>query len=389
MNIFNSLGSNYTAGYVWSSFFSKKGAAEKLEELLRERYGADVLLLSKGRDAIQKALELTKIEKNSKVAVTGFTCIAVVDAVEKAGLTPVFLDIDPETLNFTANELESKLAKYKNIKAVIIQNTLGFPCDIKAIQGVCKKNKLILIEDLAHSIGTVYENGVEAGTVGDFTVLSFSQDKVVDAVSGGALIVRNQKLKIKSQEKNKASLKDRMYPLLTWTIRKTYRFGVGKLLHVIFKILHLLSDPMKNQTDSGMSEWHASMALQEFKNLSKNISHRRKIAQIYADNLDKKILSDESCGLVKTGTCLRFPIFVKGGEQLVSFLKKSGVHVSDIWYDAPVAPKKYIGLARYPKSTCPHAEKVSEIILNLPTHVNVTEKDALEISRLINQWLQK
>lgn len=385
MNIFNSLGSNYNFDYILKSqSLVRKDTAEKLKTFLENKYDGKAVLTYKGRQAIKLALQALSLPQNSGVAVTGFTCIAVIEAIEKANCNPVYIDIDPKTLNFTAEELEKKI-KGNNIRAVIIQNTLGYPCDIDRILKTCNKNKLTLIEDLAHSIGTVYSNGKEAGTVGDFVVFSFSQDKVVDAVSGGGVIVRSSRLTVNGSDKsNSASVQDRLYPMLTWIVRKTYPVGLGKILHKAFQVCHLLSDPMKNSNTPSISNWSAGIVLFEFRNIKKYLMHRKKIAKIYAENLNPKILSKEINSVIENSTCLRFPVFVESRNKLVEKLKESGVYVSDIWYDSPVAPKKYLGLARYPRSSCPNAEKIAENIMNLPTHINVSEKDAIKICRIIN-----
>lgn len=391
MNVFNSLGSNYNFLFVVKSFlWGSKSSHLNLIKHISEKYDGKTILTYKGREAIELALQKLKLEDGSGVAITGFTCIAVVEAIERKNLKPIYLDINPKTLNFSAKTLEEKIHK-NNIKAVIIQNTLGYPCDIESIQHIYKKYKLILIEDLAHSIGTIYKNGKEAGTVGDFVVFSFSQDKVIDAVSGGALIIRNSKFdnnakdaKLKKQE----NTKDKLYPLLTFLVRKTYPFKIGKVLHFLFKIFHLLSDPMKTPKEKTISDWQAELILDGFKNLRQQLEHRRKIAQIYSDSLDKKVLLSKVSDIIPVSTNLRFPIFVNNREKLINMFRKSGVYISDIWYDSPVAPKKYLGLAKYPKETCPEAEKVSEKILNLPTHINISEKDAREISIYINRWLK-
>ena len=81
-------------------------------------------------------------------------CVAVVQAVQKAGLCAVLLPIDKQTLN-----LDIKCLK-KNLSVLIIQNTLGMPQPhIHQVIKFCKQNKIILIEDLAHSVGAIYDNG--------------------------------------------------------------------------------------------------------------------------------------------------------------------------------------------------------------------------------------
>jgi dTDP-4-amino-4,6-dideoxygalactose transaminase len=390
MSIFNSLGSNYDFAFILQSLKKpNKNSKQKLREFLEKKYKGRVELTYKGRQAIELALKSLNLPEGSRIAVTGFTCIAVIEVIEKNNLSPVYLDIDPKTLNFTPQELEDKIKK-ESFRAAIIQNTLGYPCDIEEILKVCRKHKIVLIEDLAHSIGAIYRNGKEAGALGDLACLSFSQDKSIDAVSGGAIVIRNSKLKVqksKLQLKNKNFSRDRYYPLFTFLIRITYPVGLGKILHFIFRSLHLLSDPMKNSNETQMPDWHAGLALYGFENLERTLAHRRKVAKVYADNLPNKLISNEIVKVINQGTNLRFPIFLENREKLIEYLKRRGVYISDIWYDGVVSPVKYLGLARYPKNSCPNSEKVSLNILNLPTHINTSEKDAYKICNLINKYV--
>jgi len=391
--IFNSLGSNYNFKFVVSSLFSffPKKDRKKLKFVLEKKYGGKAVLLYKGREAIKLALELSGLPKGSKVGVNGFTCYVVYQAIVEAGYKPVYLDTNGQSLNFDIKNLE----KHKEIKALIIQNTLGNPVDIISIKYFCNKNNILIIEDLAHSAGGSYGSGTQIGCVGDFTALSFSQDKIIDAISGGALIIRNKKFEnlsngIKYEKLPLGSqIRDRIYPLLTFKIRKSYRLGIGKMLHFAVKKLNILSNPMgaiANIKYHSLSNWYASMALSSLENLDSQIKHRREIAKIYIKNLSENLLS---LGVIKNcdlSTNIRFPIFIKDRVGLIRSLKGNGVFVSDIWYDAPVAPFKLIGRTGY-KGECPKAEIDSKQILNLPTHINVTEKDAEKISALINKWL--
>jgi dTDP-4-amino-4,6-dideoxygalactose transaminase len=221
MAIFNSLGSNYNLQYVFKSLFSdSSGQNLKLKNYLADRYSGKAILTYKGREALTLALKIINLSKESCVAINGFTCYTVYKSIHEAGLNPICLDLADKNsdLNFSPETLEKALEENKNIKAVVVQNTLGTPCDITKIEKICKEENIILIEDLAQCVGAKYSDGREAGIVGDLTTLSFSQDKVIDAVSGGALIIRNKKY----QNRNLASqgvalqgyqkLKDRLYP---------------------------------------------------------------------------------------------------------------------------------------------------------------------------------
>ncbi len=395
MRVFNSLGSNYDFKFVLNSLFalSEDRQVLQLKQTLEEKYNGEAVLFYKGRQAITFALDSLNLPKNSLVAFTGFTCYAVYKAIEDAGLRPVPIDIN-ESLNFSANEL-NKTIKNFDVKVLIIQNTLGYPCNIDEILKICKEKNIILIEDLAHCVGTVYENGKEAGTIGDFTVLSFSQDKIIDGISGGALIVRRPR-RLNAQNlrgwKNKnpsigKQLTNRIYPFLTLLIRSTYDFGFGKLLHFILKKTKLLSSPMQESfyKETSLPSWYASLINYQFENLNKELKHRREIANLYKKKLSNKIVNNEITDLVDLSTNLRFPIFTKNRKDLIEYLKKNNVYASDIWYDFPIAPKKYLGELNF-ETSLPNSKRISQEILNLPTHKNVSEKQAIYLFGLINKW---
>ncbi len=395
MNIFNSLGSNYDLSSVFKALFfsNNKKYRTELKKTLSEKFDGEVILTYKGRQAIEIALKILDLPKETFVAINGFTCFAVYQAAANAGLNIEYLDIEKEDLNFSPEQLKNVLKKNPQIKVVIIQNTLGYPGRVEEISKICKENSIIMIEDLAHSVGTIYENNVKAGGVGDFTVLSFSQDKIIDAVSGGALIVRNKKYQDKLSSfgnlREKDEIKDRWYPAFTYFIRSTYSFGLGKITHAILKTLNLLSKPMDNSsTPTTIAPWYCNLVKGEFSNLENNLNHRRKIASIYYESIDKKVLFSKLEKNLPNSTNLRFPILVDSRTDLINFLKKQNIFVSDIWYDAPIAPKRYMSQTNYNRE-CPNAEKISDRILNLPTHKNVSKQDAKKISELINQWLKQ
>lgn len=384
MSIFNSLGSNYNLKYVLNSIFSDtNGQNQKLKNFLEEKYGGKTILTYKGREALTLALKILNLPKESCVAINGFTCYAVYKAVDEAGLTPICLDLEKENydLNFSAETLEKSIKENKNIKVVVIQNTLGYPAEIEKIANICKENNLVLIEDLAHCIGTKYENGKEAGSFGDFATLSFSQDKIIDAISGGALVIKNKKYNLTTQQFSEISfiqkLKDHLYPYFTYKIRFLYNLRLGKIYHFIIKSLDLLSKPMQEGLYKlySLTDWHCNLALLEFGKLKQQLNHRREIAKIYSKNLNKKILHSRITDKISLSSNLRFPIFVKNRGGLIKFLKESKIFVSDIWYDS-VAPE------------CPNAVEISHKILNLPTHINISEKDALKITERINAWIK-
>jgi len=381
--VFNSLGSNYDLKFATKSLLTRgvKSDEKKLISYLENKYSGRVVLLYKGREAIKLVLKTLPLPYGSKVGITGFTCYVVYQAVKEAGYKPIFLDIDNDSLNFSIKELK----KQKGLKALIIQNTLGIPVDMDKIKNHCNKKSIYLIEDLAHSIGTVYNTGEEAGTVGDFTALSFSQDKSIDAVSGGALIIRDTKFSniiLTQNFKNistSENLKNRLYPIFTFIIRKTYKYFLGKVLHFLLKKLNLLSTPVtgiKTIEFHKLPYWNSKLALTEFSNLERTLKHRKKIASIYKKNLN-----------TKPEGVLRWPVLVKNRTKFIGFMKYNSVFISDIWYDSPVAPKNFLDKTDYIHGSCKTSEKISNKIVNLPTHINISPEKAHTLSVNVKKWL--
>ena len=232
--------------------FGSSKDSNNLRKYLARRYNSsfeNVALYTNGRTALSVALKKTvNLEghsSNNKVIIVGFTCYAVVQAVKSANCTPVFADIDTKTLHFNSKTLEKCLKENPDTKAVIIQNTLGIPCQIEEILKLAEKHHLVVIEDLAHSAGIFYKNGFEAGTLGDATILSFGKGKAIDTISGGALILRNKVEKSlspksgpklsstipqpTSKPKFSNSLRSRWYPFFGLIIRIFYHVKLAKL----------------------------------------------------------------------------------------------------------------------------------------------------------------
>jgi len=397
MSIFNSLGSNYNLRSVLDNLLAGNDEeySQRLKRYLGDMYGGQVTLTYKGREAIELALNILDLPTDSYIAVTGYTCYAVYIAVKNAGCHIEYLDIDKKGINFSAETLSLAINRNPKIKAVIVQNTLGYPCDIRNIESLCQRQNIILIEDLAHSVGALYEDGREAGTVGQFVALSFSQDKIIDSVSGGALIVRDRTYqdihpRIFGRVNVQQQRTDKFYPLLTFVIRGTYTFRLGKLLHHVCRRLKLLSSPMSGldgQYLYRLPNRYARIVYKQFSLLDGELKHRRAIARIYSKNLSSELISAGVSASIEGATNLRFPICVNNRDEIVHYLRGQGIHLSDIWYDAPVAPKKYMQAVDFKQDSCPNAVEMSRVMVNLPTHKNISVWQAKLIAGIVNKWL--
>jgi len=155
------------------------------------KYGA---ALVSGTAAIQMALRAAGVGKDDIVLCQSLTFSATANPIIYENAIPVFIDSDYETWNMSPKYLEEALNKYPNAKAVIVVHLYGLSADMDKIVDLCKKYNVILIEDAAESLGTIYK-GKYTGTFGDYGIFSFNGNKII-TTSGGGILVSNNKEKI-------------------------------------------------------------------------------------------------------------------------------------------------------------------------------------------------
>lgn len=344
--------------------FGTEQDATDLTDFLAEHYRtlpSRVFLTSSGRAAITLALESLNLPKHSGVIVNGFTCFAVVQAVKAAGLVPVYADIDADSLNFPASQIES-LVKSHHVSAVIIQNTLGLPADYQGIVKVAREHNLRIIEDLAHCTGLRYENGAEMGTIGDATCLSFGKGKSIDTTTGGALILMNRPfsddadtpptLPEKPARKPKCAdtLRARWYPVLAAIGRFFTRIHLEKYYYGLLIRIHFITRAVDIPLDTHTrpAYWQCRLALAQLRH---TLLHARPI---------------------------RTHILVEDRDAFLANLEKNHCHFREIWYDVPVAPVRYYRELSYPESSCPVAVEVSQHIVNLPGYYSREDTDTIK-----------
>lgn len=404
--ITNSLGSNYSTSHVRSAlslFLHPReaiGAAEKLRRDLTTIFGIpkdNVALYSKGRHALVAALEHLGIGPGDEVIIQAFTCAVLPEAILKLGATPVYADIAPRSLNHSLDLI--KKAATRQSKALILQHTLGVVNpETEAIVRWCQDQRIAIIQDLAHALGApvlkkarpfVNERPGLFSRSEQPIVLSFSQDKVIDGVSGGALISPRpiRTLDFSRNEDIGSIKKLLLYPFITMVIRQTYQFGIGKVIHVMAKQTGLLPSPLDAPARSTpLPDPLAALAYSQLLQLSDIAAHRRRIAQIYDEKLVEKVKMITSVD-IENGTNLRYPIWVESREKLEKQLKHHGFYLLDHWYDAPVSPSWHPASSSYRQGSCPNAEDLSRRIFNLPTHVNISPQKARELVVLINTFI--
>lgn len=406
--IFLGLASNYSARRSFRHLFSTGSGNDSLalRQALADKYSADldrVALYHSGRSALTVAFQ-ELVPPDSPIIVPGLTCIAVIRAIKASGCTPVYVDIDRDTLQYDMDKLESTLSSLEDLQEfvqkttkttpcerqknrdddaamasserisdkdidksdnvcyngiIVAQNTLGLPLDMQKIEHLAAKYRFAIVEDLAHCAGRFYPDGREIGTVGQATALSFGKGKSIDTITGGAVIIRDKThAKTISQPTKKpklsARLRDRWYPILAGVSRALWRIGIGKVLLAIFLSLHWIEKSADTMLDPQvrLTHWQAKLALRQLQNLPT--------------------------------TPLRVHRFVRHRAKLLAKLKKHGYDFSEIWYDTPVAPARYASEADFPEQTCPVTMQVAQEIINLPPWIK--PKKLLRAHEIIKEF---
>ena len=149
--------------------------------------------LSSGTAAIHLALDLLGVGRDDVVFCSSFTFVASANPILYQGATPVFIDSEPASWNMSPRALERALLhaerKGRLPKAVVVTNLYGQNADVDALEPLCSRYGVPLVEDAAESLGATYK-GRHSGTFGRFGIYSFNGNKII-TTSGGGMLVSN------------------------------------------------------------------------------------------------------------------------------------------------------------------------------------------------------
>lgn len=162
----------------------------EFEKSVTDYVGAKyAVAISNGTSALHAACFAAGIGPGDEVITTPITFAASSNCVLYCGGTPVFADIDPKTYNIDPDDIRKKITD--KTKAIIAVHLAGQPCDMDEIHKIAKENNLIVIEDGAHALGSVYK-GKKVGSLSDMTTFSFHPVKPITTGEGGMIVTDNE-----------------------------------------------------------------------------------------------------------------------------------------------------------------------------------------------------
>jgi len=150
--------------------------------------------VSSGTSGLHLCIRALNISAGDEVVVPSFAFIAVANAVRYENFTPVFVDIDRQTLNLDPALVEAAITS--RTRAIILVHTFGVPADLSGILEIAKRHRLCVIEDACEAIGAEYQ-GRKVGVFGDVGVFAFYPNKQITTGEGGAVVTNSAEIAVK------------------------------------------------------------------------------------------------------------------------------------------------------------------------------------------------
>jgi len=302
-----------------------------------------------GLDALSISLKCLNLSENSEVIVAANSYVACIISILNANLKPVLVDPNIHTYNISVSEIEKKITK--QTKVIMAVNLYGKPCDLIAINKLCKKYNLYLIEDCAQSHGASI-NKKMTGTFGDLGCFSFYPTKNLGGLGdGGAIICNNKNLYSKiSKMRNYGSIKKNFNDILGFNSR--------------------------------LDEFQAAFLIIKLKYLNKINNHKRKLASIY----NKYLKNDFIKPLQQEGVKDVFHIYNvrhPKRDRIRKFLLERNIGTS-IHYPRP--PYKQNALKKFFNESFPISDEIHKTNLSLPISFFHTEKDIYRVIETLNSF---
>lgn len=334
----------------------------KFEEEFSSRFCESLpgVAVGSGTDALHLAYILAGVGPGDEVITPVFTCTATNIPLLYLGARPIFVDVEPGTLNIKTDELE-KLVTPKT-KAIVCVHYGGLPCNMDEIKLVAEKYGLQVIEDAAHAVGARYKNR-SIGSISDFTMFSFQAIKHITTGDGGYLA-------IKDPEKLEMAKRIRWFGIDR--SRKQLGIWENDIKEVGFKY---------QMTDLG-----ASMGLAALKEFDTTLEYRRELMFRYQNRLQEtesfSVLSKETSETYHAAWL--FTIKSNRRKDLQNMLAQNGIETNQVHY----RNDRY-SIFGTDRLNLNNMDEVEDKYLVLPLHTQMNIGDVDRITDLINNFNMK
>ena len=304
-----------------------------------------------GSDALYLAIKSLNLKKDEEVIIPDMTYIATASAVINNGCKLRLADVNIENASVNQTDIIEKINS--KTRAIIIVNLWGFSANYKNLKKICKKKKIILIEDAAQSIGSINELGINSGNLGDIACFSFFPGKNLGAYGDGGAVVTNNK-----------KIYNSILQLRTHGAKKKFKYEVIGI-------------------NSRLDSIQASILNEKLKRINYINNKRRAIAKYYFQKLrNKKIYLFNK---INNGSCFhQFVVLVKNRNKFTNFLKKNKIPFG---FHYPYSLHKLKPIKKYcTDKNFKNSLAISSRCVSLPIDPNLDRKKLNYIIKKINSF---
>ncbi|PZU46080.1 MAG: aminotransferase [Sphingomonas sp.] len=337
---------------IWENQILTNGGPfhQQLEEELCAHLGVPYIsLFSNGTLGLISALQALRI--TGEVITTPYSFVATAHSLLWHGNQPVFVDVEPHTLNIDPGKIESAITP--RTSAIMPVHCYGNPCNVEEIGKIADNYNLKTIYDSAHSFG-VQDNGGSILRHGDLSVLSFHATKVFNTFEGGAIISHDAKMKR--------------------IIDNLKNFGIVSEISVVAPGIN-----------AKMNEFSAAFGLLQIQQMDYVLRRRREVDALYRDRLSN--VRGIEClprGGQKTDNHAYFPILVKNEfgvtrDVLYERLRHAGIYSRRYFYPLLSNLSMYRGLPSADPALLPVANAAAREILCLPIYPGLQLHEQIRI----------
>jgi perosamine synthetase len=286
---------------------------EELEQTFAKYCGAKHgIATNTGTAALHLALAALNIKKDDQIITTPLSCVATTNPIIYQNATPIFVDVEPQTLNINPNLIEKKITP--KTKAILLVHLFGHPANLDPIIETAEKHNLHIIEDAAQAHGAKYK-GKTVGSFGHISCFSFYADKIITTVEGGIALTSNTEPAEKMQQ------------LRSFGMTKTQKFQ-HPILGYNYK----------------MSDIHAAIGTIQIQKLNKYIEKRRKnmhYLQTKINNKNLQLPTEQNYAYNVYYVCNI--IAHKNKQKIITYLENKGIETRPLLSFIPEQPpyKKY------------------------------------------------
>ena len=364
--LINEINSDLIKEFITTDENNYKSSYNQLYKILKDKYGSkkDILITKSGRQAFQILLKNLSLPENSEIVIPSYSCYGLIEPIISNNLVPCFVDIKDD---LNPSFLSIKKIINKNTKVVVFPYLGGsFSDDFFKILELCKKKKIIFVEDCCQAFGLKYKKR-DVGTYADASFFSTGIGKPIFTPEGGWLIINNknilkEKLPNLKIEDSNIYLKKK-YERFTKKfcsnyksiIKNTVKNNLFSFIKKNEKNIKIIQSKIFNETISNLS---AAIILDEIKKNDQNLTKRKKVAQFWINKFNSKDLH-----FMYNKISIFNKLFVKSSKKIKRNFLINGIEVEDGYKPLHL---RY-DFNKYPRSELKNTLKLWKYTYSLPT----------------------